>query len=58
MRRSVDEERLKILERAREGLDAEDYERDQIKVLPDGTAETAEARNEKERRPYTGIPGR
>ena len=40
MRRSVDEERLKILERAREGLDAEDYERDQIKVLPDGTAET------------------
>jgi hypothetical protein len=27
-RRSVDEERLKILERAREALDAEDYERD------------------------------
>jgi hypothetical protein len=27
-RRSVDEERLKILERAREALNAEDYERD------------------------------
>ncbi len=27
-RLSMDEERLKILERAREGLDAEDYERD------------------------------
>ncbi len=27
-RRSADEERLKILERAREALDAEDYERD------------------------------
>jgi len=40
MRRSVDEELLKILDRAREALDAEDYERDQIKVLPDGTGET------------------
>jgi hypothetical protein len=27
-RRSVSQERLKILERAREALDAEDYERD------------------------------
>jgi len=27
-RLSMDEERLKILERAREALDAEDYERD------------------------------
>jgi len=40
-RRSVDEARLKSLERAREALDAEDYARETpIQALPDGTAET------------------
>ncbi len=38
-RRSVSQERLKILERAREVLDAEDYRETPIQALPDGTAE-------------------